>query len=484
MATNGNDDAAGQAQLEAILDVEQRLVGRILREDPGAVEFAARHLRADAVSFQKPLDRVMATIFAEHDAGRTVKATTIAARTIDSDEEIPVGICEYLRSVAEASPTTISPYDTAKQMRADQRAWRSLQSSLPRPGSIELVRGDAADLQPIDWIWPGWLAAGKLHVLAGQVSAGKTSVAISFAATISVGGCFPDGAVAPLGDTIVWSGEDDFHDSILPRLLANGGNPARLHYVAGRRDEYGNLQPFDPAKDMDELVTAAKTLSNLKLVIIDPVVSAVSGDSNKGAEVRRGLQPMVNLGVRRKAAILGISHLTKGTTERDPIERVTGSLAFAAAPRIVLYAARPSEPGQSRRLVRTKSNIGPDCGGFEYDLHQVALDGDRGISGQGVKWGEQLAGDARALLAELEPKTERDDPSALERAKTWLAELLGTGSPAVPFIQAMARKAGHSWSTVQRAKNALGVEAVKLGLTVGWAWRMPKASRPGEDGPH
>ena len=95
-----------------------------------------------------------------------------------------------------------------------------------------------------------------------------------------------------------------------------------------------------------------------------------------------------------------------------------------------------------------------------------------------------MAGDARALLAELEPKTERDDPSALERAKTWLAELLGTGSPAVPFIQAMARKAGHSWSTVQRAKNALGVEAVKLGLTVGWAWRMPKASRPGEDGPH
>jgi hypothetical protein len=344
---------------------------------------------------------------------------------------------------------------------------------MPKAGGVELVRGDTVKLEAINWIWPNWLAAGKLHILAGQAETGKTTIAIAIAATISSGGLFPDGARAPVGDTLVWSGEDDFQDTILPRFIANGGIRERIHLVKGRYDENCVLQPFDPAWDIDALVLAAKGLPDLRLIMIDPVVSAVPGDSHKNAEVRRGMQPLVQLGEQARAAILGITHLSKGTAGRDPIERITGSLAFAALPRLIWGTAKSTEPGQPSRLVRVKSNIGPGGNGFEYDLIQTAIDQATGLMAQKVEWGAALEGSAKALIAELDGPEDPSRVSALDAAKAWLPEMLGSGTVRVPFIQDMAKEKGHAWPTVTRAKTAMGVVSIKQG-SEGWAWHMPK----------
>jgi RecA-family ATPase len=101
------------------------------------------------------------------------------------------------------------------------------------------------------------------------------------------------------------------------------------------------------------------------LLIVDPIVSAVMGDSHKNGEVRRGLQPLVDLAARHACALIGITHYSKGTTGRDPLERVTGSLAFGAVARVVMGTAKPTGPGEPRRLVRAKSNLEPYGGGLE-----------------------------------------------------------------------------------------------------------------------
>jgi len=104
-------------------------------------------------------------------------------------------------------------------------------------------------------------------------------------------------------------------------------------------------------------------------------VSAIPGDSHKNAEVRRGLQPLVNLASAPNCAALGISHFNKGSQGKDPTERITGSIAFGALARVVFAAAKT--PGDhkdgNRSFCRTKSNIGPDDGGFRYDLEQREL---------------------------------------------------------------------------------------------------------------
>ena len=126
---------------------------------------------------------------------------------------------------------------------------------------------------------------------------------------------------------------------------------------------------------MPKLVAAGRALPALKLIVLDPVVAAVTGDSHKNTETRRGLQPVVDLAAELDCAVLGITHLSKGTSGREPLERVAGSIAFGAVARIVLATVKSTDPNVPRRLVRAKSNLGPDTGGFEYTLFGAPVPG-------------------------------------------------------------------------------------------------------------
>ena len=193
---------------------------------------------------------------------------------------------------------------------------------------------------------------------------------------------------------------------------------------------------------MPLLELALARIDGVRLLIVDPIASAVAGDSHKNTEVRRGLQPLADLAERMRCALLGITHYTKGTGGRDPLERVTGSLAFGALARIVLGTAKPTEEGALRRLVRAKSNIGPDGGGFEFDLEHVVLDGRPGLSATRVIWHAAVVGTARDLLAEVETEPEPAHP-ARAAAEEFLAAVLADGPRFVMELEAEARQAGH-----------------------------------------
>jgi putative DNA primase/helicase len=233
---------------------------------------------------------------------------------------------------------------------------------------------------------------------------------------------------------------------------------------------------FDPARDISLLKHKIAEIGDVRLLIVDPIVSAISGDSHKNAEVRRGLQPLADLAIAARCALLGITHFTKGTAGRDPVERITGSLAFGALARVVLVAAKhqeESENGRETRLFcRAKSNIGPDDGGFEYDIHQAELTNHPGIFSSSVLWGASIEGTARELLATADATIDDGTSNALEDAKAFLTDLLKKGEVAHSQIEADVKGAGHSWATVRRAKTACGIRSVKKG-TEGWFWKLP-----------
>jgi hypothetical protein len=275
---------------------------------------------------------------------------------------------------------------------------------------------------------------------------------------------------------LVWSAEDDPDDTLLPRFLAAGGVQERIHFVEDVIVD-GRKRAFDPSTDMDALLAAARSIPSRSMIIVDPVVLMVSGDSHKNGEVRRGLQPLTTFAASFGCVALGITHLTKGTAGRDPIERITGSLAFAAGPRLVLMAAKPLDPEQKRRLVRIKSNIGPDGNGFEYSLLQESLVGWDGLSGQRVLWGEPLIGTARELLNDIE--LQKDDPDATPKrdmATEFLRSMLAEGPMPVKLIENAAKQAGLAWATVRRAAADLRVTTSRVGGLAadgGWQWRLP-----------
>lgn len=356
--------------------------------------------------------------------------------------------------------------------------YEQAQENLPQgeyARTVELIRGCDVKPEPVSWLWDGWLAAGKMHVLGGAPGTGKTTISMALAATVTTGGRWPDGTRSPAGNVVIWSGEDDPADTLIPRLALSGADLARVYVIEDVRD--GNdRRSFDPARDMEPLRRKLVEIGDVRLLIVDPIVSAVAGDSHKNAEVRRSLQPLADLAASIRCALLGITHFTKGTGGRDPVERLTGSLAFGALARIVLVAAKQQEEGEDGRTVRlfcrAKSNIGPDDGGFEYDLHQG--EAYPGIFNSSVLWGEAVEGAARELLATAESTGDDGEGGTLADAKRFLADLLADGPLPTKSIKADADGAGYSWATIRRAQKALGILAQKAGMKAGWEWALPR----------
>ena len=355
-----------------------------------------------------------------------------------------------------------------------ERARHAMRRDADMDEDVQLLRADSVASSPIRWLWRGWLARGKLHVLAGSPGTGKTTIAISLVAAITTGGTLPDGTRAQRGNVLVWSGEDDPGDTLKPRLAAAGADMQRVFFV-GDVGMGEDARPFDPAKDMASLERAADEIGHVALLVADPVVSAVSGDSHKNTEVRRALQPLINLASRIDCAILGISHFSKGTAGRDPLERVTGSIAFGAVARIVLATAKAEDGG--RILARAKSNIGPDGGGFAYGLDIVNVDG---IEASRVAWGVSLEGSARELLGDAEEVGE----SAQDDAADWLAEMLAGAEVPVADIKKQAKEAGFSWRTIQRAKSSIAVKAQRISTgnsgAGAWYWLLDGKAASGK----
>ena len=374
-----------------------------------------------------------------------------------------------------ATPAEKSRRAREAVQREIDRAERYGPPPAPAPDGVALVRATALKPEPVRWLWPGWLALGKLHILAGAPGTGKTTCALAMAATVTNGGHWPDGTKSPAGDVLVWSGEDDPADTLLPRLTASGARADRVWFVGDvRRD--GEVRPFDLASDMPGLLEAARAIPALKLILVDPIVTAVTGDSHKNTEVRRGLAPLVDFATQAGAALLGITHFSKGGQGSDPASRVVGSVAFTAVARVVLVCAKSKDDdGNERRLMaRSKSNIGPDDGGFEYTLQQA--EPMPGIHASHAVFGASVEGSARDLLAEPDPTTSASDTSdAMGLLRGELAADCWT-----PAKQAQKAVASQGFTTKQiwSASKKLGVVRRRGSFGGDWYWRLPGEPNP------
>jgi hypothetical protein len=294
----------------------------------------------------------------------------------------------------------------------------------------------------IRWLWNGWLAQGKLHLLGGAPQAGKSSIAFDFAATISRGGEWPDGSPAPRGRVMIWSSEDDWDDTILPRLIAASAGLDRVRLI----DKIGT-RTFNPAEDVRYLYEAAKAFPDLKLLILDPILNVIKASAKETAQTRQDLTPIVTFARETGIGVLGITHFTKNSEQTDPLDRFVGSGATGAYARVALAAARVDN-SETRKLVRVKSNIGPVGGGFEYRLEQRPLEGYEHMNAQHVAWGGRLTGNARDLLSDEAKR------SALSDANDFLDEQLANGAVQTSVLKSGAEANCISWETIKRAKGA------------------------------
>ncbi len=358
--------------------------------------------------------------------------------------------------------------------------WTEPLSAITReaaPAVWKVKVASAASIKPvaIRWLWPGWLAKGKLHILAGAGGTGKTTLLIGLIATITTGGRWPDGSrCSEPGNALIWSSEDDPADTLIPRLTAAGADMSRVYIIQGRTNAQGDADPFDPANDIALLRETANEIGGVSLLMLDPIVSAVKGDMHKANDVRRALQGVVDFAEQNLCAIVGISHFAKGGAGSSPTDRVIGSQAFSALARTVLVAAK-QEDSDLRVLARAKSNIGTDEGGVSYTIETCTINGD--ITTTHVAWGDLIEGSAREILGDVEgadddTRLNDDDPSEA------LRRILKDGPMIGKQAKGLMSENGYSAKQTRTAREKLSVVTVRegFGKDIKTLWSLPQAA--------
>jgi AAA domain-containing protein len=374
---------------------------------------------------------------------------------------------------------TIPAPDLASRVDADTRATiasarrrlSELEGKLPGNGkpALEPVVVSLGDVKPerVSWLWPGRIPRGKLTLLDGDPGLGKSTVALDLAARVTTGRAFPDGSAAGLGNVVILTAEDGLADTVRPRLDAMGGNPRRVAVLQAVRDETGE-RPVSLPEHLDALRQAIFDIDAV-LVIVDPFTAFLASyvNSRIDHDIRRTLAPLAKLAEELGIAVLLIRHLNK-MSGGPALYRGGGSIGIIAAARAGLVIAEDLDDPTRRILAVVKANLAPRAASLAYRLEPAP----NGVAR--VVWAGESHHTAAALLA---VSGDADERSAVDEAAEFLrAELSAGPRPAGDLLRA-ARQAGHAEKTLRRAKNLVGVRAVRQGFGTGGAfvWALPGA---------
>jgi putative DNA primase/helicase len=328
-----------------------------------------------------------------------------------------------------------------------------------------------ADVEPerVTWLWDGHLPAGKLVMLDGDPSVGKSTLAIDWAARLSTGAPWPDGTGCPLGDVLVLSAEDGLADTIRPRLDAAGGDPARVHALTDVtfRDDEGNLRQRSVTLADVEQINFAIAKFGARLVIIDVLMAYLPAkvDSHKDQDIRSVLARLADLGEKTGCCILLLRHMNKSSGV-NPLYRGGGSIGIVGAARAGFVAATDPDDETRRVLASTKQNLAPEPESMAYRL----VGADNGAAK--VEWLGSSTATASTLLAAHERDDER---SERDEAVEWLIDYLSAngGQADRKDLLKLARADGISESTLKRARTRAGIEVTRQGFGGGSVWSLP-----------
>jgi putative DNA primase/helicase len=367
--------------------------------------------------------------------------------------------------------------------KSGPRASSQSPNSSPPEDSDELELICCADIKaiPIQWLWPGRIALKKITTLAGMPGLGKTQLLMQLAAIITTGGKFPvTSETAPAGSVVVMSGEDGAEDTLLPRLLAAGGDRNKVHILksvlSGHNGDGSRAKRMlSLERDIATIGKALAALGDARLVIIDPI-SAYMGrrlDSHNNTDVRGVLAPLAELAEAHNVAIVLNTHLSKAK-DPDAMMRVTGSIAFVAAARAAWLVAKDKEDPGRRLFLPLKNNLAPDHGnGLSYTIEGLELDDGNGqVATSRIVWGSEFV----STTADDAMKPHDKRGTAKGDAEEWLKQELSSGPVASSDLFRRGEAAGHSQKTLYRAKDSLGIVARKgIGIEHGgWSWRLPE----------
>ena len=365
-----------------------------------------------------------------------------------------------------------------------------------REGNLTEVRTRSladVEVEPVSWLWPGYIAAGKLTIMSGDPGCGKTWLLLDVAARLSRGDCMPDGTGGgdPAGVLFI-SYDDGIADTLKKRAVGLRADHSRIVALDGNYDGVGESR-YIPPEAIESILIAAEDEERrmkcpIRLVVLDPLSAVLGGvDQNQSNSIYDKLGPLITHCEDAGMALVCIDHTGKNRPDKA-INMATGSQGKAALARLMSVIVDSGDDDGSSLLLSSKNSLAPFAPGMRFSIEDVPI---RSVV--------EDANEAAATAAELKCDnvgTIRYLGSIPQNAQQWVdeqrdaiaecnssglggkaiealaivLERMGQGVRLASDIQQAVEDAGMSWRTAQHAAKAVGIEKDKT--TFGWIWRF------------
>jgi RecA-family ATPase len=267
-----------------------------------------------------------------------------------------------------------------------------------------------------EWVYTDRIPLRTGTMLAGQGGIAKSTILANWIAKATRGELPGSFFGQPIAVGLV-SPEDDIESILVPRLLAAG---ADLDLVF----DLSTVVVTDSAKTWktlpniaDDLPALADTIraNSIRLLIVDPLVSIMSGNSISQSDVRRNFDPLCSMAAELDLALLAVAHFGKSGERAG--DRLSGSHAFRDITRSLILAAVDDET-DLRILTVDKSNYSKikPSDAYRVDSADVLLDDGYSQSvGKAV-----MVGESTMTVQDLMDR-DRDNSSLSEHAQKIIA---------------------------------------------------------------
>ncbi len=305
-----------------------------------------------------------------------------------------------------------------------------------------------AQLGPIVWDWPGWLARGFVTLFAAETGKGKSSEALYVSGCYLEGWPWPDGTPfdGELG-RVLWCEAEGAQALNVARCAAWGLDPTLI------------ITPLGPLEDVNLMdnehrraIAHAARLDDVRLVVVDSLSGATAGHRDENStEMLQVVKWLAALARDTAKPVIVTHHLRKkGLADGDgaiTLDRLRGSSAIAQTARLVwaLDTPDPATP-DALRLSVIKSNLGRFPAPIGLEIRE------NGITRRGTPKAPVVVTD-------------------LDHAKNLIRAMLASGSVPAVDVQREAEARGISERTLNRAKSALYVSSRRVDSV--WHWQPP-----------
>ena len=212
----------------------------------------------------------------------------------------------------------------------------------------------------INWLAKGYIAYGYCTLVVGKAEQGKSTFLADLLANLSKGSEVFGNNVEEQ-KVLYISAEETSSNIFKPKMKQAGCIEKNVHCLSGTE-----LPDFPQSI---EYVLTYVYENDIKVIVIDPILSMMNGDMMKETDVRIVMHSLYALAQTLNCAVIVVSHTGK-TRYVDPIHDALGSQGFTATVRSVLYIAQDKET-EKRYCSVAKTNLVAKKNNWEFEFISV-----------------------------------------------------------------------------------------------------------------